>query len=62
MSDDEDVLTTLQLHDDGLQTDDNITVALASAVAVVVFIIITSGEILGILLLDFGVGQAITHT
>jgi len=57
--DDENVLRPLQLHDDGFQPDDDVTVALAAEVAVVVFILVTGLEVRGIALFDFGVGQPV---
>lgn len=59
MRDDQDILRPLQLHDDGLETDDDVAVRLAPAVAVVVLVIITRSEILWVLLLDFGVGETV---
>lgn len=62
MSNDENILTALQLHDDGLKTNNNITVGLSATIAVVVFIIVTGGKVLRELFLDFGVCETITDT
>lgn len=59
MRDDQDILRALQLHDDGLEADDDVAVRLASAVAVVVFVFIARGEVFGVLLLDVGVREAV---
>ncbi len=62
MSDDEDVLASLELHDDRLETDHNIAVRLTTTVAVVVFVLVTCNEVGGILLFDFGISKSIAHT
>ena len=59
MRDDEDVLGALQLHDDGLQADDDVAVALTTQVAVVVLVLISCLEILWEPLLDLRIRQAI---
>ena len=61
MSHNHDVLTTFQLHDDGFQADDDIAIALSATVAIVVFVVVAGLEILGVALLDFGVGQTIAN-
>jgi len=53
MGDYDYILAPLKFHDNRLQTYYNITVALSSAVAVIVLVIISSFEIIRILLLDF---------
>lgn len=59
VGDDDDVLAALQLHDDGFETDDDVAVGLAAAVAVVVLVLVAGLEVLGVLLGDLLVGQAI---
>lgn len=59
VGDDEDVLATLELHDDGLETDDDVAVRFAAAVSVVVLVIVAGGEVLGEAVLDLLVCQAI---
>lgn len=50
LRDDDNVLASLQFHDDRFETNDHITIRLASTIAIVVFIVITGLEILRILL------------
>lgn len=57
--DDEDVLAALQLHDDGLQPDDDVAVALPAQVAVVVLVLVPRLEVRRVFLLDLGVRQAV---
>ena len=59
VGDDEDVLAALELHDDGLEADDDVAVGLAAGVAVVVLVGVAGGEVVGVLLLDLGVGEAV---
>ena len=59
VGDDDDVLAALELHDDGLEADDDVAVALAAAVAIVVLVVVARFEVLGIEGLDLGVGQAV---
>jgi hypothetical protein len=59
VGDDEDVLAALELHDDGLKTDDDVAVRLAAAVSVVVLVLVAGGEVLGEAVLDLLVRQAI---
>lgn len=58
---DDDILTALQFHDDGLKADDDVAVGLTATVAVVVLVFITGSEILGVFLSDFFVGQAVAN-
>jgi hypothetical protein len=62
VGDNDDVLAALQLHDDGLQADDHVAVRLTAAVAVVVLVFVAGGEVLGVLLGNFLVGEAIADT
>lgn len=59
MSDDDDVLASLQFHDDRLKPNDHVAVTLSTSVAVIVFIVITSLEVFRVLIGNFLVGQAI---
>lgn len=56
---DQDVLAALELHDDGLQADDHVAVRLAAEVAVVVLVFVALRKVIGVLLLDLGVRQAV---
>jgi hypothetical protein len=62
MSNNEDIFTALQFHDDRLKTNNNITVWLSATVAVVVFILITCRKVLRELLCNFGIGETITNS
>lgn len=57
--DDEDILRPLQLHDDGLEARHHVGVGLAAAVAVVVLVGVAGGKVLGELVLDVLVGEAV---
>lgn len=59
MRDNQDVLATLELHDDGLKTDDDVPVALTAKIAIVVFVCVSRLEVGGILLLDLGICETI---
>lgn len=59
MGDDDHVLAPLQFHDDGLEADDDISVRLATAIAVVVFVLVSGRKVFGIPFRDLLVGQAI---
>ena len=60
MRDDQDILSTFQLHDDWLQPNDNVTIGFAAEVAIVVLVFISGAEVLGVTFFDFGVGEAVT--
>ena len=62
MRDDENVLASLQLHDDGFQSNDNIPIRLSTEIAVVVLVLVALRKVLGVFLLDFAVGQAVANT
>src|SRR5436189_5426559 len=47
VSDNDNILAALQLHDDWLETDDDITIRFDAPVAEVIFIIIATSEVLG---------------
>lgn len=59
MSDDDNVLASLQFHDDRFESDDHIAVALSTSVAVIVFIVVTGLEVFRIPVGNFLVRQAI---
>lgn len=61
VSHDDDIFAPLQLHDDGFKAYDNVSVAFATAIPVVVFVVIPGLEVFGIPLLDLGVGKTITN-
>ena len=54
------ILRPLELHDDGLQPGHDVGVGLAATVAVVVLVGVAGGKVLGELVLDFLVGEAVT--
>lgn len=60
VSDDEDVLTPLELHDDGLKTDNNVAIRLSAAISVIVLVFIARSEILGVAVLNLLIRQAVT--
>lgn len=62
VADDQNILAPLQLHDDGLESDDDIAIRLAASVAVVVLVFVAGREILGEGILDFLVGHTIADT
>jgi len=59
MGHNQNILGAFQFHDDGLETDHNITVRFTATVSVVVFVVIAGLEIFGVLFFDLGVGEAI---
>ena len=59
MGDDYDVFATLEFHDYGFETDDDVAVGFTAAVAVVVFVIVPSAEVFGVAVGDFLVGEAV---
>lgn len=59
MSNDNDILTALQLHDDGLQANNDVAIGFAATVTVVVFVFVAGGEVFGVFLGDFFIGEAI---
>lgn len=62
MGDDNDVLASLQFHDDRFKADDHVAVALSTSVAVIVFIIVTGLEVFWVVVGNFLVRQAIADT
>lgn len=59
MGDDDHVLAALELHDDGLEADDDISVRLTTAIAVVVFVFVSGRKVFGIPFRNLLVCQAI---
>ena len=59
VGDDDDVLAALELHDDGLEADDDVAVALAAAVPVVVLVVVARAEVLRVLALNLLVRHAV---
>ena len=59
MRHDDDVLTALQLHDDGLESDDDVAIGFSAAVAVVVFVVVSRFEVFGVLVRDLLVREAV---
>lgn len=59
MRNNDDVLASFQLHDDGLQPDDDVSVAFAPAISVIVLVIIPSLEIFRIPLFNFRISKAV---
>lgn len=51
--DDDDVLASLQLHDDRFEPNNNVAIGLASSVAIVVFVVISGLKVFGVLVGDF---------
>ncbi len=62
MGDDEDVLAPFQLHNDRFKPDDNVSVALAAEIAVIVLVLVARREVLRVLLLDLAVRHAVADT
>lgn len=50
--DDDNVLTSLQFHDDGFEADDHITIRFASTIAIIILVIIAGLEVFRILVCD----------
>lgn len=59
---DEDVLRALQLHDDGLQTNNNVAIRLTASIAIVVLVVVASCKVLGVQLRDLLVGESVADT
>lgn len=62
MRDDEDIFAALEFHDDGLEANDNIAVALTASISVVVFIFVARLKVLRILVCNLLVCQAVANT
>jgi hypothetical protein len=57
-----DILTPFEFHDNRLQANHNVTIALSATVAVVVLVIIPGFEVFWILFLDFLISKSIAYT
>ena len=55
----DDIFAALQLHDDGFEADHHVAVALPASVAVIVFVVVAGAEVVGVLVGDFLVGEAV---
>ncbi len=62
MGHDDNILAPFKLHDDRLEADDDVAVALAATVPVVVLVVVPSLEVLRIPIRDLLIRQAVTHT
>lgn len=62
MGDDEDILGSLELHDNGLEADDHITVRLPATVPIVIFILVPSHKVLRVHVLDLLVCHTVADT
>ena len=56
------VLAPLKFHDDGLQTYDDVAIALTATVPVVVLVVVARLEVFGVLVGDFLVGETVADT
>ena len=54
-----DILAPLELHNDGLETYDNVTIGFTTSIAVIVFVVVTGPKIFGILVCDLLIGKAV---
>ncbi len=59
MCHDNDVLAPFQLHYNGFETNDNVAVGFASAVAVIVFVVVAGAEIFRVAVCDLLIGEAV---
>ena len=62
MCHDDNVLASLQLHNDRFQADDHVAVRLASPVTVIVFIVVAGAEVFRVGVFDFLVGHAVADS
>ena len=53
VTDNQDVILSLEFHDDGLKPDDDITIRLAAAIPVVKLVLVSVGEVIWIRNFDF---------
>lgn len=61
VTDDEDVLTALELHDDGFEADNYIAVGLTTTVAVVVLVLVARCKVLRVAIFDLLVCKAVAN-
>ena len=62
MRHDNNVFASFQFHDDGLQTYNDVAIALATAITVIILVIITRLKVLRILVSDFLVSETVADT
>lgn len=62
MGDDDDILASLEFHDDRLKSDHDVSVAFSASVPIIVFVIIPGLEIFRVLIGNLLVGETITYT
>ena len=55
----DDILAALEFHDDGLQPNDDVAVAFAAAIAVIVFVVVAGAKVFRVLIFDFLIGEAV---
>lgn len=58
---DQNVLATLELHDDGLQSDNDVAVTLAATVPVVVLVVVARLEVVRVPIGDLLIRQAVAY-
>ena len=59
MRHDDDILAAFQLHDDRLQSDDDVAIGFSAPVAIVVFIVVSRFEIFRVLVRNLLVREAV---
>lgn len=59
MRNNDDVLASFQLHDDRLQADDDVSIAFAPAISVVVLVIVPSLKVFRVPLFNFRIRKAV---
>lgn len=59
MGDNQNILGAFELHNNGFQTDHDVTVGFTATISIVVFVVIAGLEIFGILFFDLGVGKTV---
>ena len=57
----DDVLATFELHDDGLKTDDNVSITLTSSIPIIVLVFVSGLEVFWIPVFDLLISKAITN-
>ncbi len=55
------VLASFQLHDDRFETNDNVTIGFAAAVAIVVFVVVAGSEIFRVAICDLLIGETVAY-
>jgi hypothetical protein len=62
MRNNQNILTPLQLHDDRLEPNHHIPIALPAPVSIIILIVISRFEVFWVFLRDLGVGQPVADT